>query len=174
MNTSKDKLTKKLSAAYLKKLNSITKLMCTDDSIGFLPYLLTYLEFIRDRRILASDFRHITSQTDSAAPDSTDFIFTDIFEPEANSDDSALPDDFDIFDDYTNRLLVALDSFSQYEEMLSDLVQLKDKVKQADCDSETKAKFSTLLSASADAWSNFWDFVELVALLPGDRQDAKL
>lgn len=174
MNTSKDKLAKKLSAAYLKKLNSITKHMCTDDSIGFLPYLLTYLEFIRDRRILASEFRHVASQTDSAATDSTDFIFTDIFEPEAKPDDSALSDDFGIFDDYTNRLLVALDSFSQYEEILGDLVQLKNKVKQADCDSETKAKFNELLSASADAWSSFWDFVELVALFPGDKQNVEL
>ena len=166
MTTTKQDL-QKIKKAYRKKLSKILDTQI-EEGKGFSEYLLTYLAFMRDVRILNTDLRNEDNIKEGAKPvdlaqQETEAIFNDLYNnttskaPEqVQSDELESP----VFDEFTQGLIDAIDHYQNYVTLFSKLCALKAI---GGLDDETIVNNPitiNLLKESTEFFTSFWTFIE--------------
>ena len=128
----------KVKRAYKKRFKILLDSQL-DSKHGFLAYIITYLTYIRDQRILRLDLRKQVKE--------------------------ATPDNQTGFDELTLKLSNALLEFALYEEAATKYKILTNVQNEKEQEAQQNAEKAKLLQdLTADClkhWAAFWNFIEL-------------
>lgn len=155
---------KKLDKAYQKRLVTLINHNFEIGSKDFMPIFLTYLAYLRDRRILKTDLRKVVDQfEDDTEPDSTSEATTDIFkdifeEPRTEETIVEVPQ---IFDSLTTELIDALTNYQQYMDSLTKLCALRNNLNLSEEEAMSNPLIVAMIQEGASHWAKFWQFIEV-------------
>lgn len=155
---------KKLDKAYQKRLVTLINHNFEIGSKDFMPIFLTYLAYLRDRRVLKTDLRKVVDQFEDdtvldPTHEATADIFKDIFE-KSQSEDTPIEVP-QIFDNLTTELIDALTNYQQYIDSLTKLCALRNSLNLSEEEAMSNPLIVALIQEGASHWARFWQFIEV-------------